>query len=39
MIAFPKVQNASCLMTEAPGEVENRQLEELAIELKDVEEG
>ena len=39
VIAFPKVQNASCLMTEAPGEVENRQLEELAIELKDVEEG
>ena len=39
VIAFPKVQNASCLMTEAPGVVENRQLEELAIELKDVEEG
>lgn len=31
MIAFPKVQNASCLMTQAPAEVEAKQLEELCI--------
>lgn len=29
VIAFPKVQNASCLMTEAPSEVEDKQLKEL----------
>ncbi len=31
VIAFPKVQNASCLMTDAPSMVEPKQLEELAI--------
>ncbi|MCM1042916.1 MAG: aspartate--tRNA ligase [Corallococcus sp.] len=31
VIAFPKVQNASCLMTEAPAPVEQSQLDELAI--------
>ena len=31
VIAFPKVKDASCLMTEAPGAVEEKQLEELAI--------
>lgn len=31
VIAFPKVQNASCLMTEAPSVVEDKQLGELAI--------
>lgn len=31
VIAFPKVQNASCLMTDAPSAVEPKQLEELAI--------
>ena len=33
VIAFPKVKDASCLMTEAPGVVENVQLEELKIKL------
>ena len=31
VIAFPKVKDASCLMTEAPGEVDPSQLEELGI--------
>ncbi len=31
VIAFPKVQNASCLMTGAPAPVDNKQLAELAI--------
>jgi len=31
VIAFPKVQNSSCLMTNAPDEVEPKQLEELKI--------
>lgn len=31
VIAFPKVQNASCLMTNAPSEVELKQLKELHI--------
>lgn len=33
VIAFPKVKDASCLMTEAPGGVDAVQLEELGIEL------
>ncbi|MDR2635192.1 MAG: aspartate--tRNA ligase [Clostridiales bacterium] len=33
VIAFPKVQNASCLMTGAPDVVENKQLKELGIEI------
>ena len=33
VIAFPKVKDASCLMTEAPTPVEKKQLEELCIEL------
>ena len=31
VIAFPKVKDASCLMTEAPGTVDEKQLEELCI--------
>ena len=31
VIAFPKVKDASCLMTSAPSPVDNKQLEELAI--------
>ena len=42
VIAFPKVKDASCLMTEAPTRVEQKQLDELAIalveEAKEIEE-
>lgn len=42
VIAFPKVKDASCLMTEAPTRVEQKQLDELAIalveEVKEIEE-
>ena len=38
VIAFPKVKDASCLMTEAPTAVDAKQLEELSIETIDVEE-
>ncbi|MGN0407482.1 MAG: aspartate--tRNA ligase [Bacteroides sp.] len=31
VIAFPKVKDASCLMTEAPGTVDDKQLEELSL--------
>lgn len=34
VIAFPKVQNASCLMSNAPDVVEEKQLQELGIEIK-----
>ena len=34
VIAFPKVQNASCLMTGAPAEVDDKQLKELALEIE-----
>ncbi|MDE6550960.1 MAG: aspartate--tRNA ligase [Clostridia bacterium] len=34
VIAFPKVQNASCLMTGAPAQVEDKQLAELNINIK-----
>lgn len=37
VIAFPKVKDASCLMTEAPNVVDERQLEELAIQIKEAE--
>ena len=33
VIAFPKVKDASCLLTEAPGAVDKEQLEELGIEV------
>ena len=38
VIAFPKVKDASCLMTEAPTRVEQKQLDELAIAIVDTEE-
>ena len=38
VIAFPKVKDASCLMTEAPTRVAPKQLEELAIEIVETEE-
>lgn len=38
VIAFPKVKDASCLMTQAPGEVEAKQLEELGIGIVESEE-
>ena len=31
VIAFPKVKDASCMMMEAPSEVEQKQLDELGI--------
>ena len=33
VIPFPKTQNATCLMTDAPGEVDEKQLRELNIRL------
>ena len=33
VIAFPKVQNASCLMSEAPNVVDEKQLKELSIKV------
>ena len=38
VIAFPKVKDASCLMTEAPERVEEKQLQELGIEVAEAEE-
>ncbi len=38
VIAFPKVKDASCLMTEAPSIVDDKQLEELGINVTEVEE-
>ena len=38
VIAFPKVKDASCLMTEAPTPVDEGQLKELGIEVSEVEE-
>jgi len=37
VIAFPKVKDASCPMTSAPGVVEEKQLEELAIRIDKIE--
>jgi len=34
VIAFPKTQTAACLMTDAPGEVDAKQLQELNIRLR-----
>ncbi len=33
VIAFPKIKDASCLMTDAPGEVDEKQLLELGLAL------
>ncbi len=38
VIAFPKVKDASCLMTEAPAPVDEKQLQELGIEIAQGEE-
>ena len=38
VIAFPKVKDASCLMTEAPNLVDEKQLEELGIAIRNTEE-
>ncbi|HPT69134.1 MAG TPA: aspartate--tRNA ligase [Syntrophomonas sp.] len=35
VIAFPKTQSASCLMTDAPSDVSPRQLRELSIKVRD----
>ena len=37
VVAFPKVQSASCLMTEAPSEVDAKQLFELGIAIQEEE--
>ena len=36
VIAFPKTQSAACVMTDAPGAVDNKQLQELNIRLRTV---
>jgi len=38
VIAFPKTQQATCLLTNAPAAAEDKQLEELAIEVVEQEE-
>lgn len=38
VIAFPKVKDASCLMTEAPTPVDRAQLDELGLALENIEE-
>ena len=38
VIAFPKVKDASCLMTDAPNVVDKKQLDELYIDLVKTEE-
>ena len=34
VIAFPKTQSASCLLTQAPGEVESQQLRDLNLRIR-----
>ena len=38
IISFPKVKDASCLMMQAPDEVDPKQLEELGLEIEKKEE-
>ncbi len=38
VIAFPKVKDASCLMSDAPNIVDNKQLEELALSINAIKE-
>lgn len=38
VIAFPKVKDASCLMTEAPGIVDQKQLDELSLSIVETKE-
>jgi aspartyl-tRNA synthetase len=35
VIAFPKTQSATCLLTDAPGTVTNEQLKDLHIRLRE----
>ena len=39
VIAFPKVKDASCLMSEAPNVVDEKQLQELGIGIVSAKEG
>jgi aspartyl-tRNA synthetase len=38
VIAFPKTQTASCLMSDAPSRVDQKQLDELGLAVKETEE-
>ena len=38
VIAFPKVKDSSDMMTQAPGEVTRKQLDELGIDIRSEEE-
>jgi aspartyl-tRNA synthetase len=38
VIAFPKTQTASCLMSDAPSRVDKKQLDELGLAVKEIEE-
>ena len=38
VIAFPKTQSAACVMTDAPASVESKQLTELNIRVRKIEE-
>jgi aspartyl-tRNA synthetase len=34
VIAFPKTQKGTCLLSDAPGEVDEKQLKELSLRLR-----